>query len=314
MTKQLLGFARGGKYEVKPTNLNDLIEKTSKMFGRTRKELNIFTKYEKKIWIVEVDEGQIEQVLLNLYVNAWQAMPDGGDLYLQVENIIFDEDYSKMYELEAGKYVKIFVTDTGLGMDEATRQRIFDPFFTTKEKGRGTGLGLASSYGIIKNHNGAITVYSVEGEGTTFNIYIPASKKEIAKEKKFSEQALKGTETILLVDDEEMIIDIGQQMLKTLGYTVLVAFGGKEAIKFYTRNQDKIGLVILDMIMPDMGGDATFNKLKEINPDIKVLLSSGYSINGKAAKILKRGCDGFIQKPFNMIKLSQKIRKILDKK
>ncbi|MCP4682216.1 MAG: PAS domain-containing protein, partial [Desulfobacterales bacterium] len=146
LTKQLLGFARGGKYQVKPTNLNDLVEKTSKMFGRTRKELNIFTKYEKKVWTVEVDEGQIEQVLLNLYVNAWQAMPDGGDLYLQVENIILDEDYAKIYELEAGRYVKIFVTDTGVGMDEATRQRIFDPFFTTKEKGRGTGLGLASSY------------------------------------------------------------------------------------------------------------------------------------------------------------------------
>ncbi|MBU1130457.1 PAS domain S-box protein, partial [Patescibacteria group bacterium] len=175
LTTQLLGFARGGKYELKPTDLNTLVKKQNHMFGRTKKEIIIHEKLEKNLWAAEVDQGQIEQVLLNLYVNAWQAMPGGGDLYVQTECITIDENYGKPIQLEPGRYVKISITDTGVGMDEATRQRIFDPFFTTKEMGRGTGLGLASAYGIIKNHGGMINVYSEKGLGTTFNIYLPAS-------------------------------------------------------------------------------------------------------------------------------------------
>ncbi|MFC1488512.1 PAS domain S-box protein, partial [Thermodesulfobacteriota bacterium] len=310
LTKQLLGFARGGKYEVKPTDLNALIENEDRMFGRTRKEINIQEKFEKNLWTAEVDHRQIEQVLLNIYVNAWQAMPGGGNLYIQTENVIIDEDYIKPYQVEPGKYVKISITDTGVGMDEATQQRIFDPFFTTKAMGRGTGLGLASAYGIIKNHNGFIDVYSEKGEGTTFNIYLPASEKEAVKEKEIDEKLIRGTETVLLVDDEDMIIEVGQGVIEKLGYNVLTAKSGKEAIGIYKKNQGMIGLVVLDMIMPEMGGGETYDRLKEINPDIKVLLSSGYSINGQATKILERGCDGFIQKPFNMTNLSQKIRKI----
>ena len=154
LTKQLLGFARGGKYEVRPTDLNELVKKQNRMFGRTKKQISIRGKYEKDLWFAEVDRGQIEQVLLNLYVNAWQAMPAGGDLYLETENVTLDENYVKPFAIEPGKYVKISVTDTGTGMDKATRERIFEPFFTTKEMGRGTGLGLASVYGIIKNHGG----------------------------------------------------------------------------------------------------------------------------------------------------------------
>jgi len=312
LTRQLLGFARGGKYEVKPTALDELIERTSDMFGRTKKEIAIHTKYQKDIWAVEVDRGQIEQVLLNLYVNAWQAMPGGGDLYIETENVTLDEDYVKPFDVEPGRYVKISVTDTGVGMDEATKQRIFEPFFTTKEMGRGTGLGLASVYGIIRNHGGIINVYSEKGKGTTFEIYLPVSQRELIKEEELPEELLKGTETILLVDDEDMIIDVGQGMLKALGYTVLVARGGKEAIELYKANRDKIDMVILDMIMPGVGGGETYDRIKEIKPDIKVLLSSGYSINGQAEEILDRGCDGFIQKPFNMRQFSQKIREILD--
>jgi signal transduction histidine kinase len=170
LTRQLLGFARGGKYEVKPTDINEMIKKSSSMFGRTKKEIKIHEKYQKDVWTVEVDQGQIEQVLMNLYVNAWQAMPGGGELYIETENVTLNEDYVKPYQVEQGNYVKISITDTGVGMDEATRQRIFEPFFTTKEMGRGTGLGLASVYGIIKNHGGFINVYSEKGEGTTFNI------------------------------------------------------------------------------------------------------------------------------------------------
>lgn len=313
LTGQLLGFARGGKYEVKPTDINDLIRRTSRMFGRTKKEINIHRKYQKDIWTVEVDQGQIEQTLLNLYVNAWQAMPGGGNLYLQTENITLDEDYVKPYHVEPGSYVKVSVMDTGTGMDEETTKRVFDPFFTTREMDKGTGLGLASAYGIIRNHNGIINVYSEEGVGTTFNIYLPVSQKEITEEKKLPGEILKEKEAILLIDDEEMIINVGEEILKTLGYTVLTARSGKEAIEIYKKNQDKIDLVIMDMIMPKMDGGEVYDILKEINPDIKVLLSSGYSIDGQATEILDRGCSDFIQKPFNIDQFSQKIRKLLEK-
>jgi len=313
LTKQLLGFARGGKYEIKPTDLNELIINENRMFGRTRKEINIQEKFEQNLWPVEVDRRQIEQVLLNIYVNAWQAMPGGGNLYIQTENTIIDENYSKPYQVEPGRYVKISITDTGVGMDAAIQQRIFDPFFTTKEIGRGTGLGLASAYGIVKNHGGFTDVYSEKGKGSTFNIYLPASEKKAAKEKKPDEKVLSGTETILLIDDEDMIIEVGCVIVEKLGYKVLTAKSGEEAIGVYKKNHDKIDMVILDMVMPDMGGGETYDKLKEINPTIKVLLSSGYSINGQATEILERGCNGFIQKPFSITDLSQKIRKILDK-
>ena len=312
LTKQLLGFARGGKYEIIATNLNELIKTQNRMFGRTKKEITICEKYEENLWIVNVDRGQIEQVLLNLYVNAWQAMPRGGDLYIQTENVTLDEDYTNLFNVDPGRYVKISVTDTGVGMDEEIQRRIFEPFFTTKEIGKGTGLGLASAYGIIKNHDGIINVDSIKGEGTTFSIYLPVSEKEIIKEKELREEILKGKEIVLLVDDEDVIIDIGKGVLKTLGYKVLIARGGKEAIEIYKKNKDTINIVILDMIMPGIGGGETYDRVKEINPNIKVLLSTGYSINGQATEILKRGCDGFIQKPFDIKQLAEKIREILD--
>jgi CheY-like chemotaxis protein len=209
--------------------------------------------------------------------------------------------------------VKISVTDTGIGMDKSTQQRIFEPFFTTKEIGRGTGLGLASAYGIIKNHGGFIDVYSDKGEGTKFNIYFPASEKEVIDGKDLVEEIVKGSETVLFVDDEDIIIDVGQDILKSLGYKVLPASCGKEAIEVYQKNREKIDIVILDMIMPGMSGRELYKKLKEVNPGIKVLLSSGYSVDGQAAEILKLGCSGFIQKPFNIGVLSNKIRDILDK-
>lgn len=312
LTRQLLGFARGGKYEVRPSNLSELVEKSSTLFGRTKKEIHIHRKYQEDICTVDVDQGQIEQVLLNLYVNAWQAMPGGGDLYLEVENVTLDEDYVKPYNLESGRYVKMSVTDTGVGMDEATLRRIFDPFFTTKEMGRGTGLGLASAYGIIQNHGGIINVYSEKGLGTTFNVYLPISDKKIMEEKKSSEEILVGTETVLLVDDEGVIADVGTEMLQMMGYDVFVARDGREALMLYDENRDRIDMVILDMIMPEMSGGETFDRLKETDPGIKVLLSSGYSLNGRAKDIINRGCKGFIQKPFSVKELSHKIRDVLD--
>jgi two-component system cell cycle sensor histidine kinase/response regulator CckA len=311
LTKKLLGFARVGKYEITSADLNDLVKKSSKIFGRTKKEIKIHTTYQKDIWVVEIDQNQIEQVLMNFYVNAWQAMPGGGDLTIQTKNLLLDEDYANTYRVDPGRYVMVSVADTGVGMDEETREKIFDPFFTTKEVGKGTGLGLASAYGIVKNHKGFINVYSEKGKGTTFNIYLPASEKRAAKEKELPEELLKGKETVLLVDDEEMILDVGRQLLEKLGYKVLSAGNGKQAIEIYKKNKDNIQIVILDMIMPDMGGGETYDRLKEIDPEIKVLLSSGYSINGQATEILNRGCNGFIQKPFKIRDLSHKVRGIL---
>ncbi|MEE4263229.1 MAG: response regulator, partial [Desulfobacteraceae bacterium] len=313
LTRQILGFARGGKYEVRPTNINDLLEQSSQLFGRTKKEILIHKKFQKNPWPVEVDRGQIEQVLLNLFVNAWQAMPIGGEIFLETENVkLKEEGWDKPYALKQGKYVKIAVADTGVGMDKDTLERIFEPFFTTKEVSRGTGLGLASAYGIIKNHNGMIEVTSEKGQGTTFTIYLPKSAKRFLEEKPVVEKALKGRETILLVDDEEMVADIGQKMLEKLGYRVILAESGEKALKKFEKLSSRIDLVILDMIMPGMGGSETFDQLKAIAPDTKVLLSSGYSIDGQASEIMKRGCNGFIQKPFNLKQFSQKIREILD--
>ena len=234
-----------------------------------------------------------------------------GELFIETENVTLDEDYVKAYKVKPGRYVKISITDTGTGMDKATQRRIFEPFFTTKEMGRGTGLGLASAYGIAKNHGGYISVYSEKNEGTTFRICLPASEKEISEEKELTKRVVKGTGTLLLVDDEDIVIGVGEQMLKTLGYEVLLARSGKEAIEIYTDNQDRVDMLILDMIMPGMGGGEAYDRMKEINPDIKVLLSSGYSMAGQATEILKRGCNGFIQKPFSVNELSEKIGEIL---
>jgi len=314
LTKQLLGFARGGKYVVKSTYINEVLDRTSSIFGRTRKEINIHRRYRNKIWMVNVDVGQIEQVLLNLYVNAWQAMPGGGELYLETDNVVLDEEYvrSKPYNLRRGNYVKISVSDTGVGMNRKVRQRVFEPFFTTKAIGKGTGLGLASAYGIIKNHGGIINCYSEPGVGTTFNIYLPAFQATKEEETAPVEESLKGSETVLLVDDDKVIVHAGKRMIESLGYAVMPAENGEEALKIFENSHDRIDLVILDMVMPYVNGGEVYDRMKEISPGVRVLLASGYSLNGQAEDIIARGCNGFIQKPFNTVELSRKIREIID--
>ena len=314
LTRALLGFARGGKYEVKVTDLNDLVKRQSNMFGRTRKEIRVHGKYEKDLWKVEVDRGQIEQAMLNLFVNAWQAMPGGGDLFVQTENVALFEENIKLFNVNPGRYVKVAVTDTGVGMDAATREKIFEPFFSTKDIGRGSGLGLASLYGIVKNHGGFIKVCSEKGEGTTFAIYLPASDED-ASEKGAEPERNEidyGHGTVLLVDDERMIVEVGKEMIEKLGYRTLTAVSGQEAVDLYVKRRKEIDLVILDMIMPGMGGGETYDRLKEADEDVRVLLASGYSINGKAKEIMDRGCCGFIQKPFSLNDLSTKIKQALE--
>ncbi len=312
LTKQLLGFARGGKYEVKPININDLVLNSATMFSRTRKEINVHTKIHQSKLLVDADRGQIEQVFLNLYINAWQAMPGGGELYLETSAVALDDNDCKPFDAKPGRYAKVSVTDTGIGMNENTRHRIFDPFFTTKEKSRGTGLGLASAYGIIKNHGGIITVNSKMNHGTTFDIFLQISEKEIHPEIATDRAMVKGSGTILLVDDEDMIINVSQALLEKLGYQVIAVKSGEEAVEVVLRMGSGIDLVILDMIMPGMDGGTTFDRIREIHPRMPVLLSSGYAVDGQSSEILRRGCNGFIQKPFNIAKLSQKIRKIVE--
>ncbi|MCG6892379.1 MAG: response regulator, partial [Desulfobacteraceae bacterium] len=312
LTQQLLGIARGGKFEVQSVDLNRLVREQNQMFGRTRKEIHIHERFQEDLWYVEADPGQIKQMLLNIYVNAWHAMPGGGDLFVQTENVVIEEKDLPIQQAKPGKYCKISVTDTGVGMDEATRERIFDPFFTTRELGRGTGLGLASVYGVIKNHEGFIEVFSEKDHGATFDIYLPSSDAQVVETQTDSEEVLKGSGTVLLVDDEEIILDVNQQILHHLGYQVLRAQSGIEALEIYQNRSGPIDLVILDMIMAGMGGKETYEKLKQLDPKIKVLLSSGYSKEGDAEEILAQGCNGFIQKPFDVKQLSQKLREVLD--
>jgi len=311
LTRQLLGFARAGRTEVVSTNLNDLIAKTVRLFSRTRREIRMFEKYDPDLWTADVDRGQIEQVLLNMFVNAWQAMPGGGSLYLETENVFLDESTARLHNLKTGRYVKITVTDTGVGMDETTRQRIFDPFFSTKGMGRGTGLGLASAYGIIKGHSGMISVYSEKGKGATFNIYLPASFNEPDEEETAEADPPGGRETILLVDDEKVITEVTGKLLEELGYRILTAGGGQEAVDLYRQKHAEIDLVILDMIMPGLGGSAAFDGMKAVNPSVRVILSSGYSLNGKAQAIMDKGVRFFLQKPYRLYDLAQKIREAL---
>ncbi|MFO7712907.1 PAS domain S-box protein [Desulfosarcina sp.] len=312
LTKQLLGFARGGKYEVKAININALVLNSATMFSRTRKEINVHTKMPQAQLLVDADRGQIEQVLLNLYINAWQAMPGGGELYLETSAVSLDDNDCKPFDAKPGRYANVSITDTGIGMDENTCRRIFDPFFTTKEKRRGTGLGLASAYGIIKNHGGIITVNSKRNHGTTFNIYLKISEKEIHPEIATAEAVVKGSGTILLVDDEEMIINVSQALLEKLGYQVIAAKSGEEATEVVLRMGSGIDLVILDVIMPGMDGIITFDRIRAIHPQMPVLLSSGYAVDGQSVEILQRGCNGFIQKPFDISKLSLKIQNIME--
>ena len=312
LTHQLLGFARGGKYEIRALNINHLLTRIVDMFGRTRKEITLHTDFQQDVWSLEADESQMEQVLLNILVNAGQAMPAGGEISLATQNVSLTAKDVQAYDLKPGSYVKITIRDSGIGMDKTTREKIFDPFFTTKEVGQGSGLGLASAYGIITNHKGIIQVASNVGQGSIFTIFLPISPKPVKVETPVSPQHLQEKETILLVDDEEMVLDVGHQLLERLGYTVFSAANGEEALQRVQSDGGSIDLAIIDMIMPDMGGSELFDRLKRLNPSLKTILSSGYSINGQASEILRRGCDGFIQKPFTIDMLSQKIRSVLE--
>ncbi|MEA2084320.1 MAG: response regulator [Thermodesulfobacteriota bacterium] len=313
LTAQLLGLAGGGKYKLEPTDLNKVVKNNAHMFGRTKKEIIIREKYAEDLRLVKVDQGQIEQVLLNIFVNAWQAMPGGGDLYLETSNFKQEQGRADV-NVEPGRYVKVSITDTGIGMDKATQRRVFDPFFTTKEMSRGTGLGLASAYGIIKDHGGFINVYSEKNHGSVFNIYLPAIEPDVTIQDSLPDngKVMRGEGTILLIDDEQIILDVGVDILNSLGYQILPALGGHDAIDIYQAHHNQIDLVILDMVMSGMNGKITYKALKKINPGVKVIIASGYNINGDVTELLEKGANDFIQKPFTIKELSCKIKKVLN--
>lgn len=315
LTRELLGYAREGRYEVQSVDLNTLIRQSARTFGETRKEITIHLNLAEDQLGIKGDISQMEQVLYNLYINAADAMPEGGSLHLKTRRITHRELKAGAHDPKPGSYVHLEVRDTGSGMDEDTLNHLFEPFFTTKGLGKGTGLGLASVYGIVKGHHGYIEVDSETGAGTSFHVYLPVSRQERTVEGKTpSPKSAGGRETILLVDDEAIVLDVWTQILEQLGYHTIKADNGEEALEIYENNLERIDLVILDMVMPEMGGGETYDRLKIANPGVKVLLSSGYSLDGQAREIMNRGCDGFVQKPFKPEHLSRKIREILDSK
>ncbi len=309
LTRQLLEFATAEKHDAQPIDLIEIIQKTANRLGDKRKDISIYPSLDEDIWKTEGDAEQIGKMLTHLYENASQTMPQGGDLYLKVENVILDEKFVLVQGTLPGKYIKVSITDTGLGTDEYDQMRLFDPFFTSRELGRWRALSLAFVYAIVNNHNGIIDVYSEIREGTTFNIYLPATVKASLEEPAPDRE----TKTLLLVDDEDVIIRVAMKMIARLGYEGLVARNGLEAIELYQTHPTQISLIILDMVMPKMDGPRTFNELKKINPNIKVLITSGYGITDKVKKMLDQGGEGFIQKPFDLEQLSEAIGKILDK-
>ena len=309
LTRQLLEFSSAEKHDAQPIDLIEIIQETANRLGDKRKDISINPSLDEDIWKTEGDAEQIGKMLTHLYENASQTMPQGGDLYLKVENVILDEKFVFLHGAFPGKYIKISITDTGLGSDEYDQTRLFNPFFTSRELGRWRALGLAFVYGIVKNHNGIIDVYSESREGTTFNIYLPATVKAPVDEPATDRE----TKTLLLVDDEDVIIRVVLKMIAILGYEGLVARNGQEAVELYQTHSAQISLVVLDMVMPKMGGPETFNELKKINPNIKVLITSGYGITDKVKKMLDQGGAEFIQKPFDLDQFSQTIGKIMGK-
>lgn len=319
LTGRLLGFARGGKYQISALNVNELVGLVLNLFKPTRKDIVVHETYEEKLFMADADQSQLEQVFLNLLINASQAMPEQGDIFVTTQNMFIGEDHCYPFDVRPGRYIKVTVQDTGIGMDQETQKKIFDPFFSTKDidDKKGRGLGLSTVFGIVKNHGGFILVESQKGKGASFHVCLPASneikEKTIKNEPQSFEQMQKGSETVLLVDDEEEIINVGKNFLEKLGYKPLVARNGLEAVEIFRTYGDEISLVVLDLIMPEMNGKQAFIEIKNIRADAKVLISTGYVVDDKIEGFLNQGCHGFIQKPFSLNEFSRALRKILDK-
>ncbi|MFZ0241873.1 MAG: response regulator [Desulfobacterales bacterium] len=307
LTGQLLAYARGGKYRVSRMSMGDFVRETLPLVKHTLKPaIVVDVDLPEKVSEVSIDVTQMQTVLSGILSNASEAIESGGHVLISCR----DEHISAAQSTRApglvpGKYVVLSVTDDGRGMDDDTRRRIFEPFFSTKFQGR--GLGMASVYGIVKNHDGWISVDSKPREGTTVNIYLPAVRGETPAEKPARAVNMKNSGTILVIEDEEMVLDVTCSMLQSLGYRVLAARSGEEALRVAERHDDRIDLVLLDIILPDMGGKDIYPRLMALRPNLSVIVCSGYALGGPAQEILKQGAQGFIQKPYTMAALSEKL-------
>ena len=316
LVQQLLTFSRKLDSSLRPVNLNREVEQAVKLLHRTiPKMIEIRLELADDLQGVNADPAQIGQVLMNLAVNARDAMPDGGKLVIETRNVFLDAEYCRRnVGVKSGAHVRLRVSDTGMGMDREVLEHMFEPFYTTKGPGQGTGLGLAMVYGIVKSHGGHIACSSEIGLGTTFEVYLPMAEPPSGdlELKTAGEIALHGGETILLVDDEEMIRDFGRKLLESRGYTVITAADGREAVEMYERLRDRISLVLLDLIMPRMGGKACLENLLKIDPDLRIIISSGYSQDVGRDDFTEAGARAFLRKPYGTRDLLNTVRQVLD--
>lgn len=316
LTKRLLLFSRKAESVLKPVDLNQEVIQVSEMLKRTiPKMISIELQLAEKLNVINADAGQTEQIMMNLGINARDAMPEGGKMIYKTENITLDGEFCKR-NLGAipGEYVKLSVSDTGEGMDKEVQDHIFEPFYTTKETGKGTGLGLSMVYGIVKNHKGYIICESEPNKGTVFSIYFPVIDMDIEtpETSEINIPIQHGNETILLVDDEQTHRELGKEVLSGFGYTVYTAPDGEGALEFVRKDKNLVDLVILDLIMPGMGGMRCLKELLKENPLAKVLVVSGYSIKGSANDVIEAGAKGYISKPYNIKQMFKAVRDVLD--
>jgi nitrogen-specific signal transduction histidine kinase len=319
LIRQILDFSRKSIPEKRPLELNSFLKESIKLLKRTIPEniKIIFESKEDEDFIVNADPSQIQQIIANLALNSQDAMPYGGEIRIQLcrFNLKHGERMSSIHgDIPSGEWIVISVSDTGVGIPRDILPRIFEPFFTTKEPGKGTGLGLAQVYGIVKQHDGFIDVESEVGRGTKFTIYLPAltgSVKAKGEERIPADIPSGSGEMILLVEDEPSVLEINKTMLEQIGYKVLTSRNGQEALKIYEKYLDRIKLVLTDMVMPEMGGMELFYALKEKNPDVKVIIMTGYPLESESQDLLSKGIVDWIQKPFSLPQLAKLLKKVL---
>ena len=319
LTRQLLAFARRQILEPQEINLNqaigDLLNLLEKVIG---KDVELKTVLAPDLGVIRADPSQLEQVLMNLCLNARDAMPRGGRLLIETKNLEIDEEYYRRHTYtRSGRYVVLSVSDNGVGIDSATLEHIFEPFFTTKGPGKGTGLGLATVYGVVKQHGGFVHVYSEPGQGATFNVYLPVSSgrpgKEVTKEKQPAEAARGGTETILVAEDHEGVRELVRSALERLGYRVILASDGEEAVRMFEAHGNEIALVLIDVVMPKLSGQEAYARMSAGRPGLPVLFTTGYSSEPASLDALVRHGVAILQKPYHTAHLGQKVREVLDR-
>jgi CheY-like chemotaxis protein len=317
LVRQLLAFSRKQIIQPQVVNLNTVVAEMDKMLQRViGEDINLKTVLTPELWPVKVDPTQIEQVLVNLVVNARDAMPTGGQLILETANVVIDENYVAGHlGTQPGRYVQLAISDTGCGMSHEVKTRIFEPFFTTKELGRGTGLGLATVFGIVKQSGGDIWVYSEEGVGTTFKIYLPCVEERISVPPALPETGLEmpgGRETVLLVEDDTGVRELLRQVLSKLGYKLLEAGSGQEALQLIAHYPDPIHLLLTDVVMPGISGKTLADELADTWPNLKTLFMSGYTDEAIVQHGVLNSGVAFLQKPFSPMTLAVKMRSVLD--